>query len=77
MSRSQVRQVEFSPARLRAFRGKIQMTQEDLAREIGVTLRSVTRWENGIGQPTADKVFALAQALGCDADDLYIWKAAA
>lgn len=38
-------------------------TQERLAREIGVTVRTIQRWEHGLAWPTGDRTIrALIQA---------------
>ena len=38
--------------RVRALRKKMSWTQEELAREIGVSLSTVQRWEKKGGEPT-------------------------
>lgn len=35
------------PDEIRAIRADLSLTQEDLARELGVTVRTVARWEQG------------------------------
>lgn len=47
------------------------MTLEDLAAALGCTLQAVACWERGQTLPTADRLPALAAALGCSIDDLY------
>jgi transcriptional regulator with XRE-family HTH domain len=77
MSRKQARQLQFSPERLTAFRSGVEITQEELARELQVGLRTVTRWEAGVGQPAANTLLLLADVLGIEPDDLYVEEAAA
>lgn len=77
MSRRQVRQVGFDGSALRAARLAAGLTQEGLARKMGVTLRTVTRWEESIGQPNGSKLIALAGLLGIDPDEFYVDEVAA
>jgi DNA-binding transcriptional regulator YiaG len=45
--------------KVKEVRVKLELSQEQLAREIGVTFSTVNRWENGKTQPNnlAKKVF--------------------
>ena len=47
------------------------ITQNELAEKVGVTQGAVYQWETGKANPTADKLPALAKALGCMIDDLF------
>lgn len=47
------------------------MTQGELARLIGVSAPAIAQWERGDTNPTADKLPAIAAALGCTIDDLF------
>ena len=49
---------------LAASRKKQKMTQKELAEEIGVTDKAVSRWETGRGFPDVSVLQPLAQALG-------------
>ena len=40
------------PARIRELRVAIGLTQEEFARELGVSFTTVSRWENGHGTPS-------------------------
>lgn len=42
------------------------MTQEKLAREIGVTLGAVSAWARGISEPKGGALVSLARVLGRD-----------
>lgn len=58
---------EWSAARIKALRTKLGTTQEHLAREIGVTVSIVCRWENGHAKPSPlarQKLSALEGAAG-------------
>ena len=37
---------------VKAMRRRLEMTQEDLAHELGVTVSTVNRWENGHTRPS-------------------------
>ena len=39
-------------ARVRAVRGRLEVTQTQLAKQIGVSFATVNRWENGQSKPT-------------------------
>jgi len=43
-------------ARVRLYRAQKQLTQEQLAKELGVERLQVLRWENGQSQPSPGKV---------------------
>jgi transcriptional regulator with XRE-family HTH domain len=42
------------------------LTQEQLARELGITLRAVSKWATGHGEPSAYQLVALGAALDRD-----------
>lgn len=46
------------------------MTQEQLAKLLGVTQGAVAQWENGLTHPTFDKLVTLAEALSLTVDEL-------
>lgn len=46
------------------------MTQNELAQEMGISRTTVTMWEVGSAKPTADKLLKLAQVLECTVDEL-------
>lgn len=46
------------------------MSQEALARHLNVSLFTVSRWERGQSSPPADRLYDIAQALGCRIADL-------
>ena len=47
------------------------MSQKELANALHVSQPSLWAWETGKANPTADKLPALAKALGCTIDDLF------
>jgi transcriptional regulator with XRE-family HTH domain len=56
--------------RLSALRNDKGWSQEDLARESGVSLNAVARYESEANVPTLETAFKLAEALGCSLDVL-------
>jgi transcriptional regulator with XRE-family HTH domain len=71
MSRRQARQVEFDRDALQAARLRAGLSQENLARLVGVTVRTTWRWERGGGEPNGTKLIALADVLNVAPDDLF------
>ena len=49
---------------LRNHYGKEGLSQEALAKLIGVTTNTISRWETGVYQPTLDDLESLSRALG-------------
>lgn len=60
-------------ARLRGKRAEADMSQTELAERSGVSQTTVFQYEDGTQTPGADKLFALAEALGCTPNDLIGW----
>lgn len=60
-------------ARLRGKRAELDMTQQELAERAGVSQGAVFQYEDGGYLPGADKLCALAQALGTTPNYLLGW----
>ena len=45
-------------------------TQQDVADAVGVTVRTIISWEQGVRVPGGDKIAKLAKALRVSADEL-------
>lgn len=56
--------------RLKRYRKEKNMTQQDLADVLGVSNKTVSRWESGGGYPDVPLLAPLALALGVTVDDL-------
>lgn len=56
--------------RLKRYRKEKNLTQQQLADALGVSNKSVSRWESGGGYPDPPLLVPLARALGVTADDL-------
>ncbi|MDJ1132787.1 helix-turn-helix domain-containing protein [Streptomyces iconiensis] len=61
----------FDRRRLRAVRRAAELTQGDVAREVGVADPTVASWETGQSAPDGEKLPALARALGKSLDGLF------
>lgn len=55
---------------LRGFRQARSLTQQELADAIGVSNKTISRWETDGGYPDVDLLVPLARALGVTVDDL-------
>lgn len=62
---------EFIGANIKRYRIRKNMTQEQLAKELGVNRQTVGRWENGTLEPRTKKLSEIADALGISKFDLY------
>lgn len=56
--------------RIRKYRKACGMTQEELARQIGVTKSRVSNWEQGLNRPDADILALLCRALQVSPSEL-------
>lgn len=54
-------------ARIRMDRG---LTQKQLAEKIGCLPKDISRWENGVRNPSGASLIKIADALGCAVDDV-------
>ena len=57
--------------RIKELREAMGLTRVQLADRLGVTVVAVRKWEVGLAMPSADKLPALADLLGCSIDALY------
>jgi len=55
---------------LAALRRRRFMTQTDLAKKVGVSMKTVQSWESGRSLPRLRHIPRLAEALGVPADEL-------
>lgn len=55
---------------LKAARINKGLTQEDVAKELNVTKKTVGSWEMGKTMPKLDKIERLCSLLGCGYDDI-------
>ena len=57
--------------RIRALRERIGITQEELARRIGVTPSAVGNYERDISHPKEEVLYRLFTALSCEPNELF------
>lgn len=69
MSRRQA--LRFDTKVLKAARNTAGLSQEGVARELNVALRTYIRWEQGMTQPKGAHLLALAEALKIGPEQLY------
>lgn len=55
---------------LRELRGEKSLTQEQLAEILGVSNRSVSRWENGVTMPDLDLLIQTAELFGVEIGEI-------
>ena len=56
--------------RIRELRQEKQLSQEELARLLGVDRSAVAKWETGTNLPRAEKLIMMARIFGCSVDEL-------
>ena len=56
--------------RIKQFRLKSKLTQQQLADLMDVTRQVVTRWESGTVDPSTENLISLAQIFDCSVDEL-------
>ena len=57
--------------RLAALRKNANLTQNDIARAVGVTIQAVSKWENGRNFPDLAYLDDLASVLGVEIKELF------
>ena len=55
---------------LKRLRKEHNLSQEDLAEKLGVSRQSVSKWEQGITDPSTANLFALAKLFGVSVEEL-------
>ncbi|WP_254763151.1 helix-turn-helix transcriptional regulator [Natrinema marinum] len=56
---------------LNVYRAKHDITQEELAKEVGVTRQTINAIETGRYDPSLDLAFKLSDYFECDIEDLF------
>lgn len=56
---------------IRRLRKERNLTQEELAEQLGVTFQAVSKWENDTGMPDISQVVPLANVFGVTTDVLF------
>lgn len=60
--------MEHCAANIKALRERENMTQEELARKLGVKPPAVSKWERALTFPRMDKLIAMASIFGVTVD---------
>ena len=56
---------------IRRLRKERNLTQEELAEQLGVTFQAVSKWENDSGMPDISQVVPIANVFGVSTDVLF------
>ena len=57
--------------KIAAFRKEKHITQEQLGEAVGVTNRTVSKWESGVSSPGIELIPSIAASLGVSLDSLF------
>ncbi|MBO8161649.1 MAG: helix-turn-helix transcriptional regulator [Thermosipho sp. (in: Bacteria)] len=57
--------------RLKFFRSKFNLTQEELAKKVGVSRQTINYIENGKYNPSVVLALKLAKVFGCKVEDIF------
>ncbi|MFC1629715.1 helix-turn-helix transcriptional regulator [Patescibacteria group bacterium] len=60
--------------RIKEFRAKFNMTQEDLARKVGVRRETIVFLEKGKYNPSLNLAYGVSKALKATVDELFIFE---
>lgn len=60
---------KIEPQKIRSMRIRQGLSQEELARLLGISNRAISKWELGYSQPSANHLIALSQIFGASMDD--------
>lgn len=58
--------------KLKALRVNAEMTQEEAAAALGITKRTLQKWEDYTTSPTGAQLTRMASLYGCTLDDIFI-----
>lgn len=58
--------------RVKERRNQLKMTQQDIAKKLGISYQQVQKYESGFNRISAGKLFALAQLLDVSVNHFYI-----
>ncbi len=56
--------------RIKKYRQKVGLSQEQLAEKINVSRQAITKWENDSGIPDIDNLISLSKVMGISLDEL-------
>ena len=61
-----------SVLRIRNRRLEIGLSQEELAKKLGVNQTAISQWERGVALPSCEKLPEISKVLCCKIDDLFL-----
>lgn len=61
----------FNSQTIKDLRIKNRMSQKELSQSLGISNRAVSKWENGLSQPSAEHIFALSKIFAVPMDYFY------
>ena len=61
-------------SRLKVRLAELEIKQQDLSEELGVTKQTMNAWVKGRTMPTLETAFKIAKRLDCKVDDLFTYK---
>lgn len=61
-------------SRLKVRLAELEIKQQDLSEELGVTKQTMNAWVKGRTMPTLETTFKIAKRLDCKVDDLFAYK---
>ncbi len=56
--------------RIKNFRQRVGLSQEELAEKLNVSRQAITKWENDSGIPDIDNLISLSKVMGISLDEL-------
>ena len=57
---------------LKALRVNANLSQEDAARQLGVTKRTIQNWEGNITSPSANQLLQICNVYKCSLNDIFL-----
>lgn len=58
--------------KLLALRKGAGLTQNDLAKKVGVTIQTISRWENGISVPSLESIKKLSELFNVPGSEIFL-----
>ncbi len=56
---------------IKHIREKANISQDDLSKTLNVDRSTISKWETGVASPHTSKLPQIADALGCNIEDLF------
>jgi DNA-binding XRE family transcriptional regulator len=59
--------------RIKVRLAELNIKQQEVANELGVTKQTISSWVNGKNYPTLETAFKISEILKCNVDDLFTY----